>query len=149
MSTTTILFIVIVGVAIIVAFYLKSKGAHILDESAESELKKLSDEERALFELAMHPEKTPHTFIYALTTCAHCRKTRLLLEENSIPFTIIYIDSYPKALNKELSEKFKEYNPRGSFPTIRLTSGQIITGYRENSIKEALINDPERTSTES
>jgi len=139
------LLAVIAFLAIIAFFYFR-KDHEPARQSPEKLLADLSQEERELFELAMHPENVPHTFIYALTTCTHCRKTRTLLEENNVPFTMINIDSYPKFLNKELSDKSKEYNPRGSFPTIRLTNGQIITGYRENSLKEALINDPDRTS---
>ena len=145
MTDTMILLIILVFLAILAFFYFRKKH-DIANESPEKLLSELPKEERDLFALAMHPENVPHTFIYALTTCTHCQRTRTLLTENDVPFTIINIDSYPKALNKELSDKLKEYNPRGSFPTIRLTNGQIITGYRENSLKEALINDPNRTS---
>ena len=130
----------------IIAFFYFRKDRSPATESPEKLLADLTPEQRALFECAMHPENVPHTFIYALATCTHCKKTRTLLEKHNVPFSIINIDTYSKSLNKELSDKCREYNPRGSFPTIRLTNGQIITGYRENSLKEALINDPDRTS---
>ncbi len=140
------LLLIIVAVLIIIGiFYFKSKKK-VVEDGPELALAKLEPEERALFDQAMHPESAPKTFIYALTTCTHCRKAKALLEENNVSFDMIYIDAYPKSLHSQLSEKMREYNPRGSFPTIYLTTGQIITGYRENSIREALINDPSRTS---
>lgn len=145
MTSTIILFITLAILGVIAFFYFKKQHAPV-EESIEDTLTALSEQEQKLFDLAIHPESAPHTFIYALTTCNHCRRTKALLEENNVPFSIINIDSYPKLLNKELADKVREYNPRGSFPTIRLTNGQIITGYRENSLKEALINDPNRTS---
>ncbi len=143
MSNSIILLIVLAVLGLIAFLFLRKNEKN---ESPEKLLADLSKEDKELFDLAMNPKNVPHTFIYALTTCQHCRKTRALLEENNVPFTLINIDTYPQSLNKELSDKVREYNPRGSFPTIHLTNGQIITGYRENSIKEALINDPDRTS---
>ncbi len=134
--------LITVAVLLVVAFLYFRTRKEAVEDGLDVALTKLTEEEKDLYEKALHPEQVAQTFIYALTTCAHCRKTRALLEENNVPFILINIDSYPKALNSILSDKMREYNPRGSFPTIRLTNGQIITGYRENSLKEALINDP-------
>ncbi len=138
--------LIIVAILLIIGFLYYKNKQKPEEDNQEVALAKLPPEERRLFDLAMYPESATKTFIYALTTCTHCRKTKALLEENNVDFDMIYIDSYPKSLHSQLSEKMREYNPRGSFPTVFLTTGQIITGFRENSLKEALINDPERTS---
>ena len=121
--------LVIIGFLLIIfgIFYFKSK--RIKDEPIEDILSRLTQEEQTLYKMALKPENVPNTFIYALSTCHHCKKTREFLDENSVPYTIIYIDKYPKQL----------YNPRGSYPTIRLANGQIITGFREHALREALI----------
>ncbi len=139
------LFIIVAILCVIAIFWfiiIKKKSS----QGPEMTLAGLSDEERDLYNIAMQPENAVQTFIYALTTCTHCKRTLKLLNENNIPFSVIYIDSYPKVLHDLLSEKMREYNPRGSFPTIYLTTGQIITGYRESAIREALINDSNSTS---
>jgi glutaredoxin-like protein NrdH len=131
--------LVIIGFLLILfgIFYFKSK--QIKEEPIEDVLNRLSQEEQTLYKMALKPENVPNTFIYALTTCNHCKKTREFLDEHNVPYTLIYIDSYPRELYKVLLEKLKIYNPRGSYPTIRLANGQIITGFREQALREALL----------
>ena len=131
--------LVIIGFLLIIfgIFYFKSK--RIKDEPIEDILSRLTQEEQTLYKMALKPENVPNTFIYALSTCHHCKKTREFLDENSVPYTIIYIDKYPKQLYKNLLDRLKIYNPRGSYPKIRLANGQIITGFREHALREALI----------
>lgn len=131
--------LVIIGFLLVVfgIVYFKSKQAK--EEPVENILAKLSQEEQTLYKMALKPENVPNTFIYALSTCHHCKRTREFLDSHKIPYTLIYIDTYPKQLYKILLEKLKVYNPRGSYPTIRLTNGQIITGFREQALREALL----------
>ncbi len=131
--------LVIIGFLLVVfgIVYFKSKQAK--EEPVENILAKLSQEEQTLYKMALKPENVPNTFIYALSTCHHCKRTREFLDSHKIPYTLIYIDTYPKQLYKILLEKLKVYNPRGSYPTIRLANGQIITGFREQALREALL----------
>lgn len=131
--------LVIIGFLLVVfgIVYFKSKQAK--EEPVENILAKLSQEEQTLYKMALKPENVPNTFIYALSTCHHCKRTREFLDGHKIPYTLIYIDTYPKQLYKILLEKLKVYNPRGSYPTIRLANGQIITGFREQALREALL----------
>lgn len=128
-----------IGVLLILFGILYFKSKNSKDEPVEGILSKLSQEEQTLYKMALKPENVPNTFIYALSTCNHCKKTRAFLDENKVPYTLIYIDTYPKPLYKILLEKLKIYNPRGSYPTIRLANGQIITGFREQALREALL----------
>lgn len=141
----SLLIIGLVSIFIAGLLFFKIKFKNI-GMSAEKAYAALNPEKQELYDLAMSPEKVPHTFIYALTTCHHCRKTRTFLEENQVPFTIIFIDEYPSTLNTALMDKLRSYNPRGSFPTIHLPSGQIVTGYREKLLKETLVDDTTRTT---
>lgn len=131
--------LVIIGFLLIVFGIVYFKSKKIKDEPVEDILARLTQEEQTLYKMALKPENVPNTFIYALSTCQHCKRTREFLDANKIPYTLIYIDTYPKQLHKILLEKLKVYNPRGSYPTIRLANGQIITGFREQALREALI----------
>lgn len=131
--------LVIIGFLLIIFGIVYFKSKQIKEEPVEDVLARLTQEEQTLYKMALKPENVPNTFIYALSTCHHCKKTREFLDANKIPYTLIYIDTYPKQLYKILLEKLKVYNPRGSYPTIRLANGQIITGFREQALREALI----------
>ncbi len=139
------------GIAVCVAaaaagafWYFKSHNSNqsrITDEAGgEAVQDELSPEKRKLYDMAFSSEHLPNTFLYALTTCRHCKKTKEFLDANNIPYTIIYVDEFEGDRRKELMDKVREYNPRGSFPTIRLTDGRIIVGYRENLLREALLS---------
>lgn len=131
--------LVIIGFLLIIFAIVYFKNKQTKEEPVENILAKLSQEEQTLYKMALKPENVPNTFIYALSTCHHCKRTREFLDEHKIPYTLIYIDTYPKQLYKILLEKLKVYNPRGSYPTIRLANGQIITGFREQALREALL----------
>lgn len=131
--------LVIIGFLLIIFAIVYFKNKQTKEEPVENILAKLSQEEQTLYKMALKPENVPNTFIYALSTCHHCKRTREFLDEHKIPYTLIYIDTYPKQIYKILLEKLKVYNPRGSYPTIRLANGQIITGFREQALREALL----------
>ena len=40
--------------------------------------------------------------IYGTHTCSDCRRTKLFLEQQNIPYTILYIEDDEKALEKSL-----------------------------------------------
>lgn len=139
-----ILIAVIVGIATLVFFFSKQK-------STPPEAIKLEAEQQKLFDIAMNVENTEEPVMFALTTCRHCRRAATMLEENNVQLITIYIDTFPREAREKLMNKVREYNPRGSFPTIYLPSKNVIIGYREHQIREALIdgtssNDPTRTS---
>ncbi|NYB27043.1 MAG: glutaredoxin family protein [Methanobacteriaceae archaeon] len=76
--------------------------------------------------------------LFALSTCQWCRKTRLLLEELEVDFSYIYVDLLEGEERSEIIEEVKKYNPQLSFPTLVLDDGEVIVGFNEEGIKEAL-----------
>lgn len=76
--------------------------------------------------------------LFALSTCQWCRKTRLLLEELKVDFNYIYVDLLEGEERSEIIEEVKKYNPQLSFPTLVLDDGEVIVGFNEEGIKEAL-----------
>jgi glutaredoxin-like protein NrdH len=79
----------------------------------------------------------PKVFLYALSTCGHCRATKKLLDDNGVKYDFVDVDLLSRdELRKVLGEVAK-VNPQQSFPTI-LIGGRVIVGNREPEILEAL-----------
>jgi glutaredoxin-like protein NrdH len=79
----------------------------------------------------------PEVFIYALSTCGHCKSTKRLMDEKGIAYDFVDVDLLPKdKLNKVLDE-IRKINPKTSFPTVKI-GDTVIVGYREAEILEAL-----------
>ena len=79
----------------------------------------------------------PEVFVYALSTCGHCKNAKRLLNEKGVAFDSIEVDLLPKdELNKVL-EDVRKLNPATSFPTIKI-GDKVVVGYREEAILEAL-----------
>lgn len=75
--------------------------------------------------------------IYTLSTCSHCKATKKLLNDLNIEYEFIDVDLLEGEERKAILEDVRKLNPQCSFPTI-LIGGEVIVGYREDKIKEAL-----------
>lgn len=73
--------------------------------------------------------------LYALSTCQWCEKTRMLLAELGVAFDYLYVDLLGPVEFDQVYAKVKEYNPRGSFPTL-VVDGRVIVGFMEEEIRE-------------
>ena len=79
----------------------------------------------------------PKVFLYALSTCGHCKNTKRLLNENNVVYDFVDVDLLPRdEMNKTL-EEVKKINPQTAFPTL-IIGDKVIVGYRELEILEAL-----------
>jgi glutaredoxin len=75
--------------------------------------------------------------IFALSTCMWCRKTKKLLEENSVEYEFEDVDLLAGEEREKVLEEVKKYNPGVTFPTT-VIDGKAITGFKESELKEAL-----------
>jgi glutaredoxin-like protein NrdH len=80
----------------------------------------------------------PKVFLYALSTCGHCRNTKRLLDEHNVKYNFVDVDLLPKDELKKVLEDVRKYNPQTSFPTLVIDDDKVIVGYRELEIMEAL-----------
>ena len=79
----------------------------------------------------------PEVFLYALSTCGHCKNTKRLLNENNVVYDFVDVDLLPRdEMNKTL-EEVRKVNPQTAFPTL-IIGDKVIVGYRELEILEAL-----------
>jgi glutaredoxin-like protein NrdH len=79
----------------------------------------------------------PKVFLYALSTCGHCKNTKKLLDENSVVYDYVYVDLLSKDEMGKTLDEVRKVNPQTSFPTL-LIGETVIVGYRELEILEAL-----------
>jgi glutaredoxin len=76
-------------------------------------------------------------FIYTLSTCGHCKRTKKFLEDNHVDYDYLDVDLRQGEERTAAIEDVKKHNPRCTFPTI-LIDGTVIVGFKEDEIKEAL-----------
>ena len=76
-------------------------------------------------------------FLWSLSTCMWCKKTKKLLDDNSIDYTFTWVDQLEGDERDNALKEIEKHNPAVSFPTI-LIDGECIVGFDEKRIKEAL-----------
>jgi glutaredoxin-like protein NrdH len=79
----------------------------------------------------------PKVFLYALSTCGHCKNTKKLLDEKNVEYEYVYVDLLSKDEMSKVLDEVRKVNPQTSFPTL-LIGDKVIVGYRELEILEAL-----------
>jgi len=83
--------------------------------------------------------KNKKVFLWALSTCMWCRKTRKLLEDSGIEYDYVYVDELEGEERERVLEEVGKHNPALSFPTL-LIGDKCIVGFDEKKIKESLRN---------
>jgi len=76
-------------------------------------------------------------YIYALSTCGHCKAAKKFLSDCVVKYDFTDVDLLQGEERTKTIEEVKKYNPRCSFPTV-VIGDKVIVGYKEDEIKEAL-----------
>jgi glutaredoxin-like protein NrdH len=79
----------------------------------------------------------PKVFVYALSTCGHCRAAKKLLNDHGVQYDFVDVDLLPREELRKVLAEVAKVNPGQSFPTI-LIADKVIVGNREQEILEAL-----------
>ena len=77
-------------------------------------------------------------FLYTLSTCGWCKKTKELLKENAVAYEYIDLDTCSKEDQKSAIEILKSKNISVAFPVIIVDDDTIIQGFKKNDILEAI-----------
>lgn len=83
-------------------------------------------------------EDRGHVILYALSTCAWCKKTKRLLNDLGVEYYYIDTDLLEGEKQDKVIKEIKKWNPRCSFPTIVVNNDTCIVGYDESRIEEVL-----------
>ena len=77
-------------------------------------------------------------FLYTLSTCVWCKKTRQFLEDLGYGYHYIEVDSLAGEERENTLTEMKQWNPRCSFPSVVINQATCIVGFDEKKIREAL-----------
>jgi glutaredoxin len=82
--------------------------------------------------------KKNKVFLYTLSTCGWCKKTKEYLKENDVAYEYLDLDKCSKEEQMEAIALLKEKKVPVAFPVIMINDDVIISGYRKDDIAEAL-----------
>ncbi len=77
-------------------------------------------------------------FLYALSTCGWCAKTKQLLTDLGVGFSYVYVDLLAGDERDQMVREVERWNPQLSFPTLVVNETKVIVGFREDEIREAV-----------
>ncbi len=77
-------------------------------------------------------------FLFALSTCVWCKKTKKLLEELGVSYEFEDVDLLEGPDRDKALKEFDKWNPGGGFPLLVLNNTKCIKGFDEEEIRKAL-----------
>jgi glutaredoxin len=83
-------------------------------------------------------KKEHKVFLYALSTCGWCKKTKQLLNKNDVEYEYLDVDKCTSEERKQAISDIKSRNVPLGFPIIIIDDEKVISGYKESAIKEVL-----------
>lgn len=76
-------------------------------------------------------------FLFTLTTCIWCKKTKKLLKDLRVEYSFVDVDLVLDETKTELVADFEKRNPELSYPTIVIGDGkEVIIGFNEKRIRK-------------
>lgn len=89
--------------------------------------------------IKVHGKKNRNrVLLYAISACPWCNKEKQLLRDGNIEFEYVDVDLCNDEDYEMISEDIANRGARFSFPTIIIDEGTVITGFKENKIRESL-----------
>ena len=82
--------------------------------------------------------KKNKVFLYTLSTCGWCKKTKELLKENEVEYEYLDLDKCSKEDQKAAVDHLKSKNLPVAFPIIMVNEDKVIQGFKKDDILEAL-----------
>ncbi len=76
--------------------------------------------------------------LYTLSTCVWCRMTKRFLNSLGVAYEYVDVDLLDRQQRREALHDLRRWNPRISYPTVVIRDEQVITGMKEDEIREAL-----------
>ncbi len=76
--------------------------------------------------------------LYAISTCAWCRKVKRLLNVLGVDYHYVDVDNLVGNETVEVKDEVRRWNPACSFPTLVINDQDCIVGFDERKIREAL-----------
>jgi glutaredoxin-like protein NrdH len=77
-------------------------------------------------------------FIYALSTCIWCRKTKQLLKDMQVDYSFEDVDNLTGDAEKKAIDDIVKRTGKELYPTVIIDDKIAISGYKEEEVKKAL-----------
>lgn len=77
-------------------------------------------------------------FLYALSTCAWCKKTKAFLKDARIDYRYVDVDLVDPGERDAVVSELAGWNPARSFPTIIIDNKKVVVGFKPEQIEELL-----------
>jgi glutaredoxin-like protein NrdH len=81
--------------------------------------------------------KNVEIFVFALSTCGWCRKTKDLLNNLGVSYSYVDVDLLNEEDRDEAEKVLDKFNSSG-FPTIIINDKIVISGFDEEKIKKVV-----------
>lgn len=82
--------------------------------------------------------KEHKVFLYTLSTCGWCKKTKSYLSDNDVEYDYIDLDKITREEQKKAVEELKKKKIPVAFPIIIIDDDIIISGFKQYAIAEAI-----------
>ena len=83
-------------------------------------------------------KKDHKVFLYTLSTCGWCKKTKQFLKDNDVEYEYIDVDKCTREERKKVIEDIKARKVSMGFPLAIIDDEIMISGYKVDKYKEAL-----------
>jgi len=83
-------------------------------------------------------KKDHKVFLYTLSTCGWCKKTKELLKEKGVAYEYLDVDVLKAEERKAAVEDLHKRNAPLGFPVVIIDDNQLISGYQPEKILGAL-----------
>jgi len=83
-------------------------------------------------------QKKGDIMLYAISTCAWCKKTKKFLKSLGVEYRYIDVDLLDPDEKKKIDNEVMKWNPQRNYPMMVIDKKKCIVGYKEDEIKEAL-----------
>jgi glutaredoxin-like protein NrdH len=81
--------------------------------------------------------RSHRVFIYTLSTCGWCKRTKRFLNDNGVEFEYLDVDTATSEERRAAIKRLREKAPPG-FPVIIVDDDTVISGFKPEAIREAL-----------
>ncbi len=81
-------------------------------------------------------ENKGNIFMFTLSTCIWCQKTKELLKKLGVKYSYVDVDLVEGEAKGEVVADLTSKNPDSSFPTIVLNDSRVILGFQESEIRD-------------
>jgi glutaredoxin-like protein NrdH len=83
-------------------------------------------------------KKDHKVFLYTLSTCGWCKKTKELLKEKNVSYEYLDVDVLKAEERKAAVEDLHKRNAPLGFPVVIIDDNHLISGYQPEKILGAL-----------